>query len=654
MSIEVQLAELFENRKLPMTEYKKLSAFRTMEKEMDIVEKLEAFHLPEITKLICGSEILATAPWADKYQKIRPLYCTAEDIDPRSVIVECETESSFESDILCFADFDIWKVFYQYYEDWLVLEETKRKEKTTLMKKVKEAKKKLEAIVNTPVEETQEVQNTPVAEERTARTNAERELLEAQNKLAEFQFELNKVSNWLGEQKGYIEKIRAYESKIQEADSEENREKAYAFVSDIKESDEEKFLKNFIITAEIPQEYYSKFYEQSFVDRMLQCLEQDSFQDYSLPILLKLYEEGVIDLIEGPASDFIEKHPESLCEYLMEKAPQSLEELKNPEFEVLFEKAIQKELSNVAEKETSFFANFWNTITDQGIWKWIIAKINEMVEEENLIAALNCLLFQLDKEAAKSVVEVLFDDAQSEVKLPAEKVISCLLENSMNPQRDIIIETICVLEQNKRKTQRKLNFTERNLRSQSQELFSSIYAPMEQLEELAINLKLTDGNIKAKLVATKLIDLILSLREGLETFDLQPVVDMEDWKFQNEIKFVPDVHRVTANNGAVPDVVRLRSLGFRYQDEDGKWQEYPAQASVKIQESDTKIAGKHLRKRRRNGNSQYIQKKHNQQNPIQNGSSNSNAYKKRADSKRLVSQDWSQKSKGNNKAQKKK
>lgn len=341
-------------------------------------------------------------------------------------------------------------------------------------------------------------------------------------------------------------------------------------------------MKSFISSGVVSEEYHAQFRDQGFVNRVLQCLEKGSFKDYSLPILLKLYDEGAIDLIEGPASDFLNQHPERLCDYLVEKAPLAEEDLNNPELELLVEKAIQKELSDATGKNGSFFSEFWNTIVDQSIWRWIVSKVNEIVNGENINSAVSCLLLNLGGKATKSLVEVLFDDSEATIKVSTAEVMASLLKRSGSCERDVIIETIRLLEQNNRKVQRKLNTSERKLRSHSQELFSSVYLPMEQLEELAINLKLTKGEIKASLVASHLIDIVLSLRDGFEALDLLPIADTDDWKYQNKIEFDPDTHRVTMDNDCAPETVRLRSLGFRYQDDDGEWQQYNAQASIEI------------------------------------------------------------------------
>ena len=585
MGIKVQLAELCANRKLPMAEYKKLTAFAMLEQESAIIEKIEGFHLPEITKLICGSEILGTLPWAGKYQKISPLYCKPEEIDVVQVILGCKTASSFENEILRFADAGILQIFQKYYDDLFVLQDTKRKERTKLVKKINAEKKKEKdsAVSDVEITEKTEVPLMSENKENGDTSDLPEVQLSADEKMLEtLRNELSKLDKYLKQHKVYIEKIRDYVAKLQETDNDENREKAYRSLNDVKMPYEEAFLKSFISSGVVSEEYHVQFRDQGFVNRVLQCLEKGSFKDYALPILLKLYDEGAIDLIEGPASDFLNQHPERLCDYLVEKAPVSAEDLSNPEFELLIEKAIQKELSDATGKSSSFFSGFWNTIVDQSIWRWIVSKVNEIINSENISSAISCLLPKLEGKAAKSLVEVLFDDSETTIKISTAEVMDSLLKNSGNCEHDVIIETIRLLEQNNRKVQRKLNTSERKLRSHSQELFSSVYLPMEQLEELAINLKLTKGEIKASLVASHLIDIVLSLREGFEALDLLPIADTDDWKYQNKIAFDPYTHRVTMDNDCAPDTIRLRSLGFRYQDDDGKWQQYNAQASVEI------------------------------------------------------------------------
>lgn len=585
MSMKIQLAELCTNRQLPMIEYKKLHAFSMLEQESAVIEKIEGFHLPEVTKLICGSEVLRALPWGQKYKRISPLYRNPENINVLQIILDCKTVDVFENEILCFADGDIVQTFKKYFDDLNVQKESKRKKKTILVKKISAEKKKAEEAGASAIQNSSEtvVNSSYESKENTDVDVVQEVQLSAdEKKLEELKNELTELDKYLNKHKGYIEKIHLYEQKVQEADSDENREKAYRFLNDVQISHEEAFLRNFISNGVVPEEYYMQLRDQRFVSRVLQCLEKASFKDYSLPVLLKLYDEGAVDLIEGPASDFLNQHPEKLCDYLVEKAPLSMDDLNNSELELLVEKVIQKELSSIVWKSSSDFMEFWNTINNQDVWRWVISKIYETVDDEDINSAISCFLHKLEGKAAKAMIEVLFEDTGTKIKVSTTEIISSLLKNSGSTERDVITEAIRLLEQNTRKIQRKLNTSERKLRSRSQELFSSVYLPMEQLEELAINLKLTRGEIKANLVATHLIDIVLSLREGLEALELLPVADTDDWKYQNKIKFDPYAHRVTTDNNCAPDEVRLRSLGFRYQDDDGEWQQYNAQASVEV------------------------------------------------------------------------
>lgn len=585
MSIKVQLAELCANRKLPMDEYKKLSAFSALEQRSDVIENLESFRLPEITKLICGSEILSAASWAVKYQPILPLYCNPQTFDVVQIILKCKTAETLEKDILRFADADILKAFSTYYDDLIARQAAHRKERTRLTRKIREEKKKSEESTVAHATPQPTPENNTILEDTTCQKfsiTPEAEPTPDEKTLEALKLRQTELDQYLKQHKAFIEKIRIYKEKVQETDSDENREAAYRSLHDIKTSHEEAFLQGFISSGVVSEEYHVQFRDQGFLSRVLRCLEKGSFKNYSVPILLKLYDEGAIDLIEGSASDFINQHPDMLCDYLVEKTPPSAEDLDSPEFELLIEKAIQKEISNSADKKSSFFAPFWNTITDHSIWRWIIYKTDELADGENIATAISCILLHLKGKSAKSFVEVIFDDPELEIKLSTVELISVLTQKSGMCSQDVIIETVRLLEQRNRKIQRRLNTSERKLRSQGQELFSSVYLPMEQLEELAINLKLTNGDIKSSLVAAHLIDIVLSLREGFETLDLQPVADVDDWKYQNKIVFDPCIHRVTTDSNGTPDVVQLRSLGFRYQDDDGEWQQYNAQASVEV------------------------------------------------------------------------
>lgn len=221
MSIKAQLAILYENRELPMAEYKKQSVFSALEKEKTVIEKIEAFHLPEVTKLICGSEILSKLPWAERYQKISPLYCDFEEINVDQIICECKTADIFEECILVFADAKILNAFKKHYDELSLRRDSMRKERSKLVKRIRAQKKKASEMAA-------EIENGLISENREngdASAAPEGQFSTEEKKLEALKREQTELDRYLRQHKEYIEKIHAYETKLQ-CDDDENREKA--------------------------------------------------------------------------------------------------------------------------------------------------------------------------------------------------------------------------------------------------------------------------------------------------------------------------------------------------------------------------------------------------------------------------------------------
>ena len=267
MSIKVHLAELCANRKLPMEAFKNLSAFSLLENEIDVIERIEGFRLPEITKLICGSDALSVSPWAAKYAKITLLYYNPDQIDAQKIISGYKSVVTFESEILCLADEVIIRKFSDYYDDLLKLQNSKRKERTKLVKSINATKKEdsdtateSEEIIPDPSESVLHDGTQPADGLPTQRT----ELSADEKKLQEIKAGLAVLDKYLKQHKGFIEAVRLYEVKIKEYDSDENREKAYLSLSDMKMPQEEAFLKDFISSGTVSEESNSLFREAGF------------------------------------------------------------------------------------------------------------------------------------------------------------------------------------------------------------------------------------------------------------------------------------------------------------------------------------------------------------------------------------------------------
>ena len=117
--------------------------------------------------------------------------------------------------------------------------------------------------------------------------------------------------------------------------------------------------------------------------------------------------------------------------------------------------------------------------------------------------------------------------------------------------------------------QRRLAAKERELNRYSSELFSSIYLPLEQLENLAVNLRLSDGEIKCSLVAGQMIQAISALREGLTAMGLETADEIERWERQSYIEYDAEKHRMSSPVINPDEKVKLQTLGYSYVDDDG-------------------------------------------------------------------------------------
>lgn len=550
MDIKVQLAELCAAYTLPMREFCQTPAYLNLEKEPEIIEKIEQYHLPEITKLICGSKSLSEQDWAAPYQRISSLYQTYPHLDVVKILLSFQKVSEFETGILKYADHQMLEKFENYFEELRKKLDRKRKERTSIKKKIQKIKKE------------QPEEQVPEVSEETEKAEMALKTLEE---------EIARLCSFLKEEKAFADKITEYLQK--EEKIEENRAAVYGLFREQKVPREEKFLRSFIQTGVMTEEEERLFRDDSFVACLLLYMGEDSMRDYAIPILMKLYDEGVIDLVEGPASDFIDGHPQLLCTFLREK----LSVVRNPteEEELLLDKALQKEFCS----DPSPFTGYWNSLTDGDSWTWIISRLHELDPDSNLNSRIACMLSKLGTDAGNALAETVSRWQEPDVPVALMEIYSEWMRQNKIPGGAMLLDYIRGLNQNTHKLQRKLNTAERRIRSQGQEVFSSLYRPVEQLEELVVSLSGTRGEVKAGLVSSSLKSIVTELREGLETLDVQPLTDIDDWKLQNEIEFDSRIHSLTAAVNGKPCRVSLNSMGFQYCDEEGEQKQYNAKVS---------------------------------------------------------------------------
>lgn len=513
--------------------------------------------LPEVIKLICCSPQLMKARFAEKYKSIQPLY-TVDKFEALSVIQRFGKAEILESEILKYADYKILSILDDFY---ITAENDKIR---------------LTLAVNT--------QKTAVQDAQKKKDTDAEVLAMLDEQLRKTDAELNRVKRFLAQstQKAIVEKIRTYKKDFEKGVVEQRRDAAYCVLSSIdREAEIDDMVNQIIEMGVVSQIQINQLKNENYVKSLLINLSKEENKRKAIDTLLKLYDIGAIDVNEAPVFDFFEENTDLLLDYLLGISPDTVSDTKSENLNILVDLALRLELKYKSEGSNAKFYTFWNTLTDEFDWTWIIEKASEIYPDD-FDDVVGILMRGLTGKASRAYVNVLFGSDTFEKKKSTVEIFSTALSHSDSCEKDSIINVLRLLEKNNRSTQVKLNTSERKLRCQSQELFSSLYIPLEHLEELAINMSITSGQIDATLVGRQLRDQIADLRAALEVFDVNAVADIEDWKNLKDVVFDPEHHKLGMNAKNPPSKVMFKSLGFSYTDDEGIPKERPAQVFKKI------------------------------------------------------------------------
>lgn len=593
MSIKSLLASLFAQKDLPMQQYVELQEFKDLEREVEVIEKISEYNLPEVTKLICGSAQLSNMAWAAKYQYVKPLYWQEEFDVAETLVKYFSSCPDFEKEILSFADIQILQRIKGFFDGRALDLQNYRKEKSNLQKKVRTAKKKEEAEqakteedstaaaadIKTTAEQVGE--NTSVAENNIQNEGKKPQpeklyLSKEETRIQELTGIIDERDKELKHWKPFIAKIEEYMARLSDGSLDRKREQAYHAIDSVKMPYEEEFLREFINTGIVPDDIAQKFKDRMFCNRVLQCLEKGSLREYAMPILEKLYEEGAIDFEEGEFAYFVEHNPALLSDFLNEKYQQDPHCKEDEDMAVLFDIAIKQVFHASDDHGRRMFSQIWNNFEQKDEWEWLLNKILDL-KPGNINQAFCYYLLGVTGRSAKAANEFLSDFNDPDVGLSMLDVYSELLILQNNPERELILGSLRGSIQNSRKMQRRMNVLDRKVNSQSQELFSATYNPVNKLEELATNLRQTEGTIRSGLVAGQLIDLISELREGMQTLGVAPAVDIDQWAKNQSIPYNQEVHKIMANRMPDNGQVKARTMGFEYENDDGVQKIFPAE-----------------------------------------------------------------------------
>ena len=558
------MAQLYANVNLSASEYIMQPVFSEMENTPETVEALEKFHLPEITKFICCSETILSLEWAKKYRHLREYCIGRSSVNLESILCSYGSKENgvtvFEEDFLSTEYTPIIQKLREHVEaryQKIDSQKAEIHEKNTKIEKISQEITSLADDTEKYIVTTNNEKSSADSLERKKTFNS---LLK---ELKDLEEQLRKNETFVEKFSQYFLVLNRYCQLLSDNEIKRRRQEAYQSLEAIsKLSDEEKFVVSYIKSGIVTDEYREKLLNDDFCRRYLKILEKEDNRPIAVRFLVYLHIQAEIDIESDIYKNFLIHHAKWLIPYLREEYNKRTDFTADDTNKSLLEIL----LNAVATDEKTFdYSQLFNEIQETEIWQYILDFSLTFDNKCQVIARLlNGLYGKPVQYMLDGICSVWVSDSRISVHDICEELLNLSEKNS-----GMALRLIGLLEQNQRKVQRKLNTTERIVKSQSQEIFSSLYVPMQDLENLTASIKDTKKEIDCNLIAGKLFTVVEAFRTGLTALGVDTVEDFDLWRRRSRVSYDPQRHKVflTDNLDNISEV-KIRTLGFSYRDED--------------------------------------------------------------------------------------
>lgn len=576
------LAKLSSHLTLPLPEYIATEAAENISKNLDLLSKLEPFHLPEIIKLISGHPALIKR-FSPKYDAIYPFY-ENNSIDSFSArFSDKSIDSMYYIDcIFPFADLSIIENFIFTYNRIALqiknlektLEEKDKKEKH-ISNEISSIEDKINEIKETMLPFPSDSDDPIFLSLKKNYANLKGKLTRNTNLLkklhSENESDINKIS-FLCEQRGRLSEAYQIALKYKENYSHTisgARNAAYEVL------DEKHMLKQYLdqlMSSNVaPDTFKTELKNFKYVNHMLSFIETN-YKDSYICIIAKLYENSYIDIYDFPLCDFLGSHANEVSLYILENyltPPKTNFDISKTDFNSWLDFIIEKEfLDDDCSNSSMMFSMLWDHIPSIDCWRSIISAIISR-NVDKFISCLSRLLLKVSGKSRRYLLSLAIEMIQQEyIDSYSSLIVSLIDIHSPGDDCSALVELLLQQlesETNKLKgTNDRLLYNEKRLPANT---YSSIAPSIEKLELLASNISSGDNTLSPSLIVTKLKKNIVELRKGLESFGVHPVEDPDNWVNQTVIPFNHEFHSI--NISTPPQQVYLRSIGFSYADIDG-------------------------------------------------------------------------------------
>ncbi len=556
MSEKHDLAVLYSLLGKTVAEFVESESFKRLEKETDVIKCIEPFKLPEINRLICCSAILAEQEWAKKYDEARMLYDDKNTWDVVDLLAHYNDVGVFEKKILSCVDGSILDKINAFNEK---IKADKEKAKKKLIKE------NVQETVTGKIDVAEELDignvalKNSISEKPMFVTKSENEL-----RIEKLDKDIEEKENLLRRFEKHFSKTMDYLDKLNNIEiMDEQRQKAYRVIDEIESSEEVTFLECYIHEGKLSAKDENLLRDYGFLQRLLELFDKSEYRNIAFPVLAKLYTDNAIDLECDLIARFINAHSKMLADYLEEQYSSVPEYFNDIENRAFLEYSIEH---TVAGKND--YVKLWNSICKAADWKIVLDTAEEIIDDSLLKVAIK-LMRQVSGTSMDTFLELLDSKEGETLRITRAEFIIELVGQEIPMQKNLVINYVRSMEQNARKLQRRVAKKEREINRHSQDLFSALYQPLEQLEQLAVNLKRSDGEIKCSLVAGHVINALADLRENLSALGLDTAADVTAWRRQLFVDYDPERHRIPSSIGKAGEQVKLQTLGFAYMDDEG-------------------------------------------------------------------------------------
>lgn len=578
MTIKETLAKISTYQNLPLCEFEQKREVLELSDNYDLIRKLEPYKVPEITKLICAKDELR-ALFAPKYDIVSPFFnqFSIEMILAWLWKYENTVEYNLE-EIVPFLSEDMLHgftcAFNRLYAELRGKRNslsTKNEEADKLRKDISEKETEKEKLEAEETELSEDDDHDEMAAEIKKKIKTAKAFITKKtNRLIFVNEVIESETARIDEINALLQRTHAVRDAAEEAEQKaaariaSNRKNMYSILDEKQMVVE--YLKEWNDTGKIHDDFVKMLRSNSSCYDVVAVLESTQ-DEQAISLIFTLFSNGFIDIFMEPFKTYLVERLDIVGDQLV----RNLRNLQDDDdldiwLDFVFEQAFDLPLNDFSRSSLEWL---WNCIGTPELWEIVLKKLTEKYPDdmENIIAKMVLNSTGRPRKALLSETDKLVEEG---IINSFSLLINALLQNQTPGDDCAIIVDFLVkriesqLHAAKKQSERKQMMLERTPAI----VFAAVSEPTEALEMLVSDLGVAGDTVSPEVIASQLKRNIVALREGFECVGVYPLEKPEDWVSQAKMPFAPTRHSIAVSSP--PTSVYLRSMGFKYVDDEGE------------------------------------------------------------------------------------